>query len=265
MTPKQQPTGAGAFLDDSMEMLIGHAIDLDADESITQQTAALLTKHAARIGLEISDDYIESIATDVSYAVGRRLRFALGQRKIDEGTAISKDNPSAYTKWLKQNAPDFADIITYEARKSMKHLNDLRYSQLRLQEPQESVKDKKVVFETQRIIEQAQAEPPPPQAIEHPAPETVDELRTVADKAFRVELVIAELRGRGLPLTKTEAEVAITGLHDIAKRSSRTAWQLGLHAVERGLMSQVELGKLLDTSHATVSRRYRENPDEAED
>ena len=123
--------------------------------------------------------------------------------------------------------------------------------------------DEEIMYvETQHIIEQAQAEPRPPQAVEHPVPETVNELRTVAAEAYRVEQIVTELRENNIPLTKTEAEIAIEGLQDIAKRSTRTARQLGLHAVEQGLMSKAELAKHLDVSAMTITRWFRENPEQ---
>jgi hypothetical protein len=99
----------------------------------------------------------------------------------------------------------------------------------------------------------------------HPEPDTAGELKLVASKAAHLQDVIADIQERGRPLTAAEAEIAIAGLHEIAVRSSRTARQLGLHAVQRGLISQTKLGELLGISKMTVSRWYRHGLDDSEE
>jgi len=99
----------------------------------------------------------------------------------------------------------------------------------------------------------------------HPEPDTRDELRVIVDQAAHLDSVLAELRERGMPLTTPEVEVAINALHEIATRSAVTAWRLGLHAVDRNLVSQRRLGELLEASNQTVNRRYRQGITEDEE
>jgi hypothetical protein len=91
----------------------------------------------------------------------------------------------------------------------------------------------------------------------HPEPDTRGALKDIVDEATHLDDVLTELRERGIPLSTPEAEVAVRALHEIATRSAVTAWRLGLHAVDRDLMSQRKLAGLLDASNQTVNRRYR--------
>ena len=71
-----------------------------------------------------------------------------------------------------------------------------------------------------------------------------------------------------MPLSAAEAEATIAGLHEISERTARVARELGLHAIELRLMSQLKLAKLLGVSHVTVGRWYHEDaeqPDEPRD
>lgn len=132
--------------------------------------------------------------------------------------------------------------------------------------PKRAKDETSMEVDTQHIIEQAQAEQArQPEAVAHLEPDTLDELATIALEANQLSDTVAKLRELDLPVTSPEAEVAIAGLHAIAQRSNKTAWQLGLHAVEQGLISQTRLAELLDSSSATVSRRYREEPQEAKE
>ena len=91
--------------------------------------------------------------------------------------------------------------------------------------------------DTQRIIEQAQAEEArQAEAPVHPEPDTRAELGAIAVETSRLDDVLAGLREHEVPLTATEVETAIGGLRTIMQHSTRTAWQLGLHAVQRGLI-----------------------------
>lgn len=122
-------------------------------------------------------------------------------------------------------------------------------------------------FDTQQIIEQARTEAPPaPRTPEHSEPETRSELATIAIEAANLGSALDKLREEDLPLTATEARLAIAGLRNIATHSETTAWRLGLHAIEQRLITQAELAELLEVSPKTVSRRYLEspNPDEPE-
>jgi hypothetical protein len=112
----------------------------------------------------------------------------------------------------------------------------------------------------QTVIEQATAaQQVQPETPIHSAPDTPPTLAAIAAEAVHLHGVLSELRERDIPLTTAEAELAITGLHDIATRSRNTARQLGLHAVERGLISQNKLAQLLGVNQVTVSRWYHEN------
>jgi hypothetical protein len=124
---------------------------------------------------------------------------------------------------------------------------------------------KSMDFDAQSIIEQAVgAAQPHPETLSHPAPDTTGELEIAAAEATHLHGILSELRERNIPTSTAEAEIAISGLHELTKRSARTAWQLGLHAVERGLISQAKLAELLDASTATVSRRYHQGLTEEE-
>jgi len=97
------------------------------------------------------------------------------------------------------------------------------------------------------------------ETVAHPEPTTAAELKVVASEATYLEGVVTAIRERGSSLSATEAEIAIDGLHKIAERSDGTARQLALHAIERGLISQVTAARLLGVSHGTVSRWYHES------
>jgi hypothetical protein len=115
----------------------------------------------------------------------------------------------------------------------------------------------------QQIIEQALAAGQQlTETSNHPAPDAGAELETVVADATHLHDVLSELRERDMPLSAAEAEFAIGGLQELATRGLITARQLGLHAVERGLLSQNKLAGLLGVSQMTVSRWYREGLDE---
>jgi aspartate/methionine/tyrosine aminotransferase len=90
-------------------------------------------------------------------------------------------------------------------------------------------------------------------------------VQAIEAEAHHLGEVLAELREQDMPLTSTEAEVTVAALHSIAKQGATAAWRLGLHAVERGLMSQADLARLLDASTTTVNRRFRKGLDETEE
>jgi hypothetical protein len=119
--------------------------------------------------------------------------------------------------------------------------------------------------ERQSIIQQAETEAQIPSQPEHAVPDTGVELTGISRGADELAVTIGEMRDRGLPVTPTEVEVAITGLRAITIRSNKAAWQLGLYAVEKELLSQAALAELLGVSTATVSRRFHEGlPEEHE-
>lgn len=127
-------------------------------------------------------------------------------------------------------------------------------------------KDTSTMADIEHIVEKAQAEGAlQVETPAHPAPNTKAELGAIATEAARLDEVLTALRERDIPLTVTEVEAAITGLHRISSRSDETAWRLGMHAVEKGLISQTQLAELMQVGQSTVSRRYREGlPDENE-
>jgi hypothetical protein len=139
----------------------------------------------------------------------------------------------------------------------------LSYPTRELQQPPKSAKDKSgIEVEAQRIIEQAQAEQKRwPDAAIHPEPDTRAELGAIAAEANHLHEVLTELRERNVPLTTTEAEAAIGGLQEITARSFATARQLGLHAVERGVISQIRLSRMLKVSQMTINRWYHHGLD----
>lgn len=101
------------------------------------------------------------------------------------------------------------------------------------------------------IIEQAQAH----------TPYAIDELQEIALDATELKDALRKLHELDDVSSRTEAEVAITGLHEVATRSMTAARQLGLQAVEQGLISQARLAKLLNVSQMTVSRWTRDGLD----
>jgi hypothetical protein len=118
---------------------------------------------------------------------------------------------------------------------------------------------------TQEIIAQAQAQAENTQQQErpaHPEPGIRAILGDVVVEATRLSEILSALED--IPLTTVEAETTIEGLRKIATMGNSAAWQLGLHAVERGLISQAELAKLVGASSATVSRRFHEGTTEEE-
>jgi hypothetical protein len=157
---------------------------------------------------------------------------------IDEPLTISKQPPGEHDNILDE-ADETAESALHESKKRGIHTERME-------------------FDAQDIIEQALlAGAKAPDNPAHPEPDTRAQLEATTTEATRLHEILTELRERSVPLTATEAEFAIAGLHEIAERNTRTAWQLGLHAVERGLISQVKLAELLGSSSATVSRRYR--------
>jgi WhiB family transcriptional regulator, redox-sensing transcriptional regulator len=129
----------------------------------------------------------------------------------------------------------------------------------------QDVKNRNIVevSRPEQVIERAVAEVQPPALPEqqHPAPDTESTLGAIGAEVALLTEVINGLRERDVALTVTEVETVINGLRAIARKGDKAAWQLGLHAVQKGLISQVKLAELLGSSSATVSRRYREASD----
>jgi hypothetical protein len=113
----------------------------------------------------------------------------------------------------------------------------------------------------QEIIDKAQAESTHQAEVSaHLEPNARVVLASIALNANHLDEIIAALREREIPMTVTEVETVIGGLRAITQESSRTAWRLGMHAVERGLITQTQLAVMLGVNKGTVSRRYREAP-----
>jgi hypothetical protein len=175
--------------------------------------------------------------------------------------------------WLSNNSPaeDFDEPLEIAKQPSgdydkiLDEADEAAESTLR-EHQKYGIRKERMEFDAQHIIEQALvAGAKAPDNPAHPEPDTRVQLEATAAQAVRLHEVLTELRERGIPLTATEAELAIAGLHEIAERNTRTAWQLGLHAVERGLISQVKLAELLGSSSASVSRRYRSDTGESKE
>lgn len=157
---------------------------------------------------------------------------------------------------------------TIEAKRRAAEHKTLRQAMLS-QSPHLQSNDKSAIntgtmeFNAQQIIDQALAEGTiPPDNPAHLEPDTRATLEITASEAAHLNGVLNDLRERGVPLTATEAEFAVTGLHAIAERNEQTARELGLHAIERHLISQNQLAKILGVSQVTVSRWYRERTEE---
>jgi DNA-binding transcriptional regulator YdaS (Cro superfamily) len=127
-----------------------------------------------------------------------------------------------------------------------------------LQPSAESAKDKGITLETQDIIRRAVAEVEQTSTPEHHTLDTVAELGAIATEATQLAETISSLRELGQTRAATEAEVAISGLQNIATHSNATAWEIGLHAIRNDHISQGQLAGMLGVSQSTVSRRYRE-------
>jgi hypothetical protein len=111
--------------------------------------------------------------------------------------------------------------------------------------------------EAQQAIERARAEAEQSPALEHPAPDTVTELQTIAAQAIDLGTTLAGIHEEDIPLTYTELELAAEGLRDITQRGNRILWELILHGVKIGLINQTQAADLGGESQANVSRRYR--------
>jgi hypothetical protein len=112
--------------------------------------------------------------------------------------------------------------------------------------------------EMERLIEKAQTEATEQGAPQHNAPDTRADLANVASGAQQLGEFVDALRSQNLPITRTEAEVVINGLRDLTTLGNRAAWQMGLHAVKQGVLSQATLAQMLGVSTATVSRRFHD-------
>lgn len=121
--------------------------------------------------------------------------------------------------------------------------------------------------EPQSIVDRARAEAltQAPGEPSHALPNTTADLTIVMQAAGQLLSTLTEIHEDGIPLTATEVELSISGLREIIKFSNSAAWKLGLHAVEKGLLSQAALAGMLGVSTATVSRRFHEGlPDDIE-
>lgn len=116
------------------------------------------------------------------------------------------------------------------------------------------------------VIAQAQAEvQQQPQGERHPLPDTYMEVGKINHVTSVIASTLLELHETVPgPLTVTELNLVIGSMQALAQVGNKLAWQVGMHAVEQGLISQIKLAELLNTSQATVSRRYREIPEETE-
>jgi hypothetical protein len=158
--------------------------------------------------------------------------------------------------------PELNTQVLQQVADALKHrlFQDVIADPSKLQYLQEIAKTvRNMEVDSQQVIARATEETEPPEAVKHPAPDTITELGGIAAEALHVTDVVNTLRERGVPLTATEAEMAIKGLHAIMAQSQAAAWQLGLHAVERGLITQTQLAEYLEVNKATVSRHYRDD------
>ncbi len=91
------------------------------------------------------------------------------------------------------------------------------------------------------------------QQFDYPPPDTtaeLDEIQQRVSNLAHVAHTIASLAVEGVDA----APIQIAGLHEISSHSERLARQIGLSAIAKGKLSQVQLGRLLGVHQATVSR-----------
>ena len=254
-TKRQQPTT------DEIEEALRHEINTAADESRRADFTARFTAYGKTLGLDLNESFLSELYAEYESRWIRQLLLEVNHEQFTELGELMQANDLVGIARLMRTSitrPRLHQIEQEEARRI-----EAQITALSLQQTPKSAKDiTSMEFDTQEIIEQAQAEGTrQAETATHPEPDTRAELGAIATEATRLDEVLAELRNRDIPLTATEVETAISGLRTITQHSNQTAWHLGLHAVERGLISQARLAELLGASQATVSRRYREGVD----
>lgn len=194
--------------------------------------------------------------------------------------ALNRQYDQAF-KWLEKHSPHLIQFLSiaysdYELRRIRKSL--LRWGASRaidkrrmiyraeqvepfIEEAREGLDASRKLTDTEALLQQATVEASQPHFTVHRPPDTLGTAETIELQAHRLTELLAQLRERQLPVTATEADVAITALHEIAAKSERTARQLGLHAVSQELISQNRLAKLLGVTQATVSRWFHRGLD----
>lgn len=208
--------------------------------------------HEAADGLPPEPGGMKRIATRL-----RDKLFNTLDRLIDEYDQL---NPNS------RAAKELISIINKSADDYAKLEDSIqRYKEEELQEIAKLANDSKGMgVEAQQIIDQARAAAQQPEQAVHPEPDISTTLTAITAEAVELKDMRAELQEQRIPLTDVEAKRTIAGLGVIATRSSDAARQLGLHAIERRILSQAEVADLLGTSQATVSRWYRESTGDAE-
>jgi len=257
--------------------IIGHEVDELLTMYVNKETLAeLRTRLAASIaqrGLTLDDETFRRAANALTDAIGERLHEYLSEPQIHELQALDdRGDILSAIAWLNSHIPDYRTIVITEidriSRATEHYVFQKSFSRSyqaalheELNESTKSVTTKRSMeVATLQIIQQAEAESiRQAETPTRPAPDTKAELGAIATDATHLDEVLTALRERDIPLTITEVEAAITGLHRIASRSDDTAWRLGLHAVEKGLISQTQLAVLMEVGQSTVSRRYRES------
>jgi len=270
MPPQQQD-----FIDVAASLL-GHEIDSLNEEGVKGVFRRVLTDLTQRYpGFNFNEamvtDVYDRFTKETHEANERSLTNAQvdainemvtqGANELDLRLWMRNNGLEAQTRQIatQQAARIFKALKLYAQDMSKKHSQSLTKGTVSI------ITKPAMTVETQHIIEQAEAETfRQAEAPTHPAPDTRDELGNIATEAARLDEVLAALHERDIPLTTTEVETAIGGLRSIIQHSNKTAWQLGMHAVEKGLISQAKLAELLGASTATVSRRYHEGLDETE-
>lgn len=251
---------------DVSSMTIGHEIDAIISEVTKERIIDkfAIFAYATQLGLELDreslHDIFSTLVNNIRLAAMNQSTWQ--QSKEYNPLLINLGDGVATFEWMSRNLdrPEIRNIIRRETKKTYKYLD-----QLSLQQSQNSVKDNAMSPEVRNIIEQARAETQPPQTTEHPAPQTPVQLNAIIKEATYINEIVTDLHEENIPFSRTEALITISGLHSIAIRGSLSAWAVGLHAVERGLITQMELADMLDVSQKTVSRRYRATSDMPEE
>ena len=140
-----------------------------------------------------------------------------------------------------------------------------KYAQQLQEQPTGAIDKSSMGVDTQRIIEQAQAEAASAEVLTHPEPDTRAALGAMATEVAQLNKTVAALDELGLSHTPTAVQTVVSGLHRIAKLADGTAWQVGFNGIDRDDVSQTQVAEWMDSSSPTVSRRYNKRFDQSEE
>jgi hypothetical protein len=250
------PSNASGSPDDSAERFIRHEVCTIISEASDEAIDKKLADHAAKLGLELDDGYLIRRRKAIALLIGRRIFEELtDQQKTELESLLQRHDYLSALQLLEENVATIAKIVEEELALACEQLDKLAFQKLQ----EDAKSNKRMEFNAEQIIEKALAAGIRPDEPMHPEPDTRAELRVTALEAANLESVLAELRERKMPLSTAEAEATIAGLNEISERTARVARELGLHSIERQLLSQNKLADMLGVSQMSVSRWYR-NP-----